>query len=364
MLISKRSECKKQFFPSGPRKGKIGADGRQGAGMTKTGKILGWLLLAALLPLLCGCSAKKASTEFFAMDTVMQLTAYGTYADAAVDAAEVEIARLDAKLSAQNETSEIAKLNAGGFCEDSETLCVLARAAQIAELTEGAYDPTVYPLMQLWGFGTEHAHVPQQAEIETALEAVGYERLPAVKAPYRLPEGMAIDLGGIGKGFAAQTVRRCLQKQGVKSAVLSLGGNVTLLGSKPDGTDWTVGLQDPQTDGCFGYLSASDVSVVTSGGYQRYFEENGRRYWHILDAGTGMPADTAMTSVTVVSADDTLADGLSTALFVMGLDRAAQFWRESREFEAVFLLDSGEIYVTQGLADSFRSERSFEVLTR
>ena len=136
--------------------------------MTKTGKILRGLLLAALL-LLCGCSAQKASTEFFAMDTVMQLTAYGAYADAAVDAAEVEIARLDAKLSAQNVNSEIAKLNAGGCCEDDETLRVLASAYQIAALTEGAYDPTVYPLMQLWGFGTEHAQVPQQAAIETAL---------------------------------------------------------------------------------------------------------------------------------------------------------------------------------------------------
>lgn len=117
-------------------KGKIGADGRQGAGMTKTGKILRGLLLAALLPLLCGCRAQKASTEFFAMDTVMQLTAYGAYADAAVDAAEIEIARLDAKLSAQNVNSEIAKLNAGGFCEDDETLRVLASAYQIAALTE------------------------------------------------------------------------------------------------------------------------------------------------------------------------------------------------------------------------------------
>ena len=118
MLISKRSECKRTVFPSNKRKEKIGADGRQDAGMTKTGKILWGILLAALLPLLCGCSAKKTSTEFFAMDTVMQLTAYGTYADAAVDAAEVEIARLDAKLSAQSASSEIAKLNVGGFCED------------------------------------------------------------------------------------------------------------------------------------------------------------------------------------------------------------------------------------------------------
>ncbi len=214
--------------------------------MTKTGKILRGLLLAALLPLLCGCRAQKASTEFFAMDTVMQLTAYGTYADAAVEAAEIEIARLDAKLSAQNVNSEIAKLNAGGCCEDDETLRVLASAYQIAALTEGAYDPTVYPLMQLWGFGTEHAQVPQQGgNFETALEAVGYEKAPGGEGALPAAKGMAVDLGGIGKGFAAQTVRTCWQKQGIRSAVLSLGGNVTLLGSKPDGTDWTVGLAGP-----------------------------------------------------------------------------------------------------------------------
>ena len=139
---------------------------------------------------------------------------------------------------------------------------------------------------------------------------------------------------------------------------------MTLIGSKIDGSDWTVGLQDPDGDGCFGYVSGKNVSVVTSGGYQRYFEEKGRRYWHILDAKTGWPAETGLSSVTIVSADDTLADGLSTALFVMGLDRALAFWRESDDFEAVFLLDSGEIYVTQGLQGSFRSERSFEVIAR
>lgn len=204
--------------------------------------------------------------------------------------AEIEIARLDAKLSAQNVNSEIAKLNAGGFCEDDETLRVLASAYQIAALTEGAYDPTVYPLMQLLGLWNRSCTgCRSRRQSRRALEAVGYEKLPVVKAPYQLPEGMAIDLGGIGKGFAAETLRKCLHEQGIQSAVLSLGGNVTLLGSKPDGADWTVGLQDPQTDGCFGYVSASDVSVVTSGGYQRYFEENGKRYWHILVARTGMP---------------------------------------------------------------------------
>ena len=337
---------------------------KRDGGMTKTGTIACAALALALTLLLCGCAQKQASTEVFAMDTVMQLTAYGSGAERALGVAEGELARLDAELSAQRASSEIAKLNAGGACENEEVLRVLARALEIAERTDGAYDPTVYPLMQLWGFGTESAHVPQQTEISDALGAVGYEKLSAVTSPYALPSGMAVDLGGIGKGFAAETLRTCLQEQGIRSAVLSLGGNVTLIGSKMDGSDWTVGLQDPEGDGCFGYVSGKDVSVVTSGGYQRYFEEKGRRYGHILNAKTGWPAGTGLSSVTIVSADDTLADGLSTALFVMGPDRALAFWRESDDFEAVFLLDSGEIYVTQGLQGSFRSERSFEVIAR
>ena len=332
--------------------------------MTKTGTIARAALVLALMMLLSGCAGKKAASEFFAMDTIMQITAYGKHADAAVKICEREIARLDAKLSAQSAGSEIAKLNAGGVCQDDETLRLLSEALEIARKTNGAYDPTVYPLMKLWGFGTENAHVPQKSEIEQTLSCVGYEKLPGVKSPYRLPEEMAVDLGGIGKGFAASVARRCLLDQGVSSAVLSLGGNVTLIGSKIDGSDWTVGLQDPDGDGCFGYVSGKDVSVVTSGGYQRYFEENGRRYWHILNAKTGWPAETELSSVTIVSADDTLADGLSTALFVMGLEKGIEFWRESSGFEAVFLLESGEIYVTQGLRGSFQSERSFEVIAR
>ncbi len=364
MLIGKRNECEKQFFPAARSKCKNRRIRRRDGNMTKTGTIARAALVLALMALLSGCSGKKAATEFFAMDTVMQLTAYGKHAEAAVKICESEIARLDAKLSAQSETSEIAKLNAGGVCEDDETLRLLSEAAEIAQRTNGAYDPTVYPLMKLWGFGTENAHVPQKSEIEQTLASVGYEKLPGIKAPYRLPEGMAVDLGGIGKGFAASVARKSLLDQGVSSAVLSLGGNVTLIGSKIDGSNWTVGLQDPDGDGCFGYVSGKNVSVVTSGGYQRYFEENGRRYWHILDAKSGQPAATGLSSVTIVSADDTLADGLSTALFVMGLEKATEFWRESSDFEAVFLLESGEIYVTQGLQGSFRSERAYEVIAR
>ena len=155
---------------------------KRDGGMTKTGTIACAVLALALTLLLCGCAQKQATTEIFAMDTVMQLTAYGSGAERALGVAEGELARLDAELSAQRTSSEIAKLNAGGACENEEVLRVLARALEIAERTDGAYDPTVYPLMQLWGFGTENAHVPQQTEISDALGVVGYERLSSVTA--------------------------------------------------------------------------------------------------------------------------------------------------------------------------------------
>lgn len=323
--------------------------------------MLGALLMLAVFT---GCRAQKQTAEFFSMDTVMQLTVYGRGAERAIGVAQDEIYALDAKLSAHNEASQVAKLNRGEPCQDAQTLALLSRALEIAEQTGGAYDPTVYSLMTLWGFGTESAHVPQTAQLEAALRTTGYEKLPAVAPSYVLPEGMQIDFGGIGKGAAGARVREVLTERGVSSALASLGGNITLLGSRPDGTDWTIGLQDPAGEGCFGYVSASDVSVVTSGGYQRYFEENGTRYWHILDPKTGYPAQAGLASVTVVSRDDVLADGLSTALFVMGLERAEQFWRAREDFEAVFLLESGEIYITQGLAECFQSERGFEVIAR
>ena len=356
---------RERLFSAHPHKtAKNEADGRRDSGMTKTGKCIAALLALLLCAVLCGCAPKAATTEFFAMDTVMQLTAYGKNAEEALSRCEEQIAKLDTKLSAQSAGSEIAKLNEGGSCEEPDTLEVLADALEIARRTDGAYDPTVYPLMTLWGFGTEKAHVPQQEEIDEALKLVGYEKLPDVTSPYSLPEKMAVDLGGIGKGFAAKKARESLTASGVTSAVLSLGGNVTLVGAKPDGSDWTVGLQDPSLDSLFGYVSGKNVSVVTSGGYQRYFEENGERYWHILDAKTGWPAKTGLASVTIVSENDVLADGLSTALFVMGLEKAEDFWRESGGFEAVFLLESGEIFVTEGLKNSFRSERGFEVIAR
>ena len=309
---------------------------------------------------LCGCGAQRQTGEWFAMDTVMTAAVYGS-ADA-LDAVEAETYRLDALLAAQKDDSEIAAVNDGAEVVSEETAALLRRALEIAAETNGAYDPTVYPLMRAWGFTDGNYRVPADAELDALLQTTGWAEVSVDGTTASLPEGFALDLGGIGKGYAAGRCKEILKAHGVTSALLSLGGNVSALGSKPDGTAWTVAIEDPDGGDYLGTVQIADQCVVTSGGYQRYFEQDGVRYWHILDPETGKPARSGMKSVTIVSADDTLADALSTALFVMGPERAADFWRVHRaEFGAVWLTDDGRLFVTEGL--TLTTEREYEVVS-
>ncbi len=317
-------------------------------------------LCAALLLALCGCTAQTVRREFFAMDTVMTVSTCG--GQAALDVVEDEIYRLDGLLSAQSGASEISAVNSGAEAVSAETAALLARALEIAAETDGAYDPTVYPLMRAWGFTDGNYRVPEQEELDTLLQTTGWAEVSVDGTQVSLPEGFALDLGGIGKGYAAGRCKEILSEHGVTSALLSLGGNVSALGSKPDGTAWTVAIEDPDGGDWLGTVKVIDQCVVTSGGYQRYFEQDGVRYWHILDPETGKPARSGMKSVTIVSGDDTLADALSTALFVMGPEKAANFWLAHRaEFGAVWLTEDGQLFVTEGL--TLTTEREYEVVS-
>lgn len=168
-----------------------------------------------------------------------------------------------------------------------------------------------------------------------------------------LPEGMEIDLGSVAKGYAGQLAAQMLREHGVQSALLNLGGNVQTVGTKPGGFPWQIGIKDPQGEDAMMVLSVEDQAVVTSGGYERYFEQDGQTYWHIMDPSTGHPADSGLISVTIVGDEGVVCDGLSTALFVMGLEKAADLWVQSCDFEAVFVTASGEVYITEGLRDHF-----------
>lgn len=323
--------------------------------------------MTAAVILTSGCSLEsKYDCEFFAMDTVMTINAYGSKSESAVKAAQNEISRLDSLLSVQSETSEIFKLNQSKEMTVSEdTLTLITRSKEIYTLTDGAFDISCEPLTREWGFysGLEN-RVPSQQAIENALKGVGAAHIKIKDSTITLDENTSLDLGGIAKGYASQKAAEILKENGVNSALMSLGGNIRAVGSKPDGENWSVAITDPDDNSkSIGTLKISDKAVVTSGGYQRYFEENGQIYHHIIDTKTGYPADSGLKSVTVVSDDDTLADALSTSLFVMGLEKSGKFYSENSSlFGAVFITDKGEIYVTDNLKDSFMSEQGFEVI--
>ena len=165
---------------------------------------------------------------------------------------------------------------------------------------------------------------------------------------------MQLDLGAVGKGYAADLAAKILREHGVESAILSLGGNIHTIGTRPDGTDWRVGIRAPWEEEYLGVLEISDAAVVTSGGYENYFEdEAGNIYWHILDPTTGYPANTDLQAVTIIGPQGRLCDALSTALFVMGAEQAETYWREHGNFDMMLVTDEAEIWLTEGVADRF-----------
>lgn len=322
------------------------------------------LILILIMSALCGCADKnglsadtpKESSELFAMDTVMNLTAYGNNAKQAIDAASDEISRLDGIFSISSNIGDIKAVNdTGSGSVSDDTAALINRALEISKDTDGLFDCTIAPVMEAWGFTTKNYRIPEAAELETLLASVDYTQINLNGSTLSLPENMQIDLGAIAKGFTSNRIMEIFSENNVSSGIISLGGNIQALGSKPDGSPWRIAIQDPEnTDDTFAILSIENKAVITSGGYQRYFEKDGKKYHHIIDPRTGYPADSGLISVTIVSSDGTLADALSTALFIMGKEQASDYWKEHKsDFDAVFMTENGNVYITQGLEDSF-----------
>lgn len=297
---------------------------------------------------------ESESSELYAMDTVMSLTAYGSHAREALDSASAEIQRLDKLFSISSETGDIYRVNRDGEGDLSEdTRSLLASALEYGKDTNGIFDCTIEPVMEAWGFTTKNYRIPSDSELVELLSHVDASTVTLSGNHVTLPEDVKLDLGGIAKGFTSARVMEVFKNSGVTSGIISLGGNVQTLGTKPDEKLWRVGIQDPNDlNAMFAVVEVSDEAVITSGAYQRYFEENGVHYHHIIDPRTGYPAESGLTSVTIISPDGTLADALSTSLFIMGPDDASAFWQNHRDkFEAIMMTENGEVLVTSGLAD-------------
>lgn len=334
------------------------------------------LLLCSVL--LWGCQGRESgrgskesgeaavTRDIFAMDTYMTITAYGDSAGEAVEEAIKEIQNIENRVSTEKEESEIFQANEKGTVRLSkDTAAMIQEALFLCESTGGCFDISIYPLMKAWGFTTQKYRIPKEEEIKGVLKNVGPEKIQYHQDSMELTllDGAQIDLGGIGKGYTSGRIMEIFRQHGVGSGLVSLGGNVQMLGTKPDGTDWRIAIENPKKDGSYvGIIETRDKAIITSGSYERFFEKEGTLWHHILNPKTGYPARSGLSSVSIVSDNGMLADGLSTALFVMGKEKALSYWREhSSEFDVVLVEEDGSITISEGLKDIFTSENPFQI---
>ena len=334
--------------------------------MRRKARAMGAAICAiVLLATLAGCGGLLGRNRlvqkeaYDIMDTDVDIKAYGANAAAAIDKAIDEMRRLDAMLSSYNANSEISQVNREAGIKpvkvSPETYQVTERALYFASLSDGAFDPTIFPIMRLWGFGEAEQHVPPAQEIQRVLPLVDYRKvqLNAKDGTIFLEEkGMGLDLGAIAKGYAVDRMAAIMRHEGVVSFLINAGGNVYASSRKPDGTPWIVAVTDPRNPGDYlGTIEAEDISIVSSGDYERFFEEAGQRYHHIIDPKTGYPSRTSR-GTTVFLPSSTDADGLSTTLFVLGPDKSSLILSKFPGVGAIFVLPDGTI-AKKGIVDDF-----------
>ena len=310
------------------------------------------LILAVILSSCAGTESRSAS--FQSMDTLMSVKVYGGDSDLC-DRLQARIDSLDAQLDATDENSEIHQLNQKGTAKVSDdTADILGRSLQLSGDLGQAFDITVYPAVKAWGFSSGDYRIPDDDELKKLAAKIDDTAVKSESNTFTLPEGAMLDLGAIAKDYAADQCGAILKESHAAAAVLNLGGTICLYGKKPDGSRFSVGVADPDNPaGYFGYLSCEGGTVATSGGYELYFERDGKRYIHILDPTTAKPVENGIRSVTILCDNGTAADALSTALFVMGLDKATAYYQAHPDFDFIILTDNDNLYITEGIMDDF-----------
>jgi thiamine biosynthesis lipoprotein len=305
----------------------------------------------------------------FGMNTKITYRVFGEKSEESISLAKMELTRLENKLSRYIQDSEVSRINQsageGHVNISSETYEVLSGAIRFSEITQGLFDITIGPLIDLWDY--KHSiHVPEKAKIQSVLSMINFCDLlmnSQEKTASLRRAKQSIDLGGIGKGYASDRCVKIFQLYGANSAYINIGGNISTLGNKPDDSPWSVGIRHPRHDGCLiGAVKVTGKAVVTSGDYERYFiDRKSKRWHHILNPTTGYPAESGLISVTVVAASAMTADALSTAIFVAGINKGLGYLAQFPGAEAILVNDHQQVYITQGLKECFQAVEGINV---
>ena len=325
------------------------------------------LILISILPF-AGCKAAKApliTEELYALDTIITINIYSGQQEA-VSFAKNEISRLESLLSVTDSKSDVYRINSNPdeFISVSDECFELIRTAvRISDSTKGNFDITVYPAVLMWGFTTSEYKVPEQSEILDVKEKIGYNKitLDENSKSVKIPLGTSLDLGAIAKGYIADKAAQALIENGVTSALLNFGGNIRLIGTKPEGEDFKIGIKAPFSEGYFATLNAKDATASTAGGYERYFEENGVRYHHILNPHTATPAESDILSATVIGDNGAVCDALATASFVTGSEDIKSISSAYPDYGFI-LLTENTVYLSEVLSDNFTLTEEYKNL--
>lgn len=320
-------------------------------------KTLSAVLTASAL-LLTGCSGAKSSTQTdqdltytdMLFDTVIKIQILDPADESILDGLKKLCEKYDTMFSATNTDSELYKLNhANGqpFTVSSETANLIQEGIHYSELSGGAFDLTIEPVSALWDFKADKPTVPSSDAIAQAVSHVDYTKVDIQDNTVTLEDPEAgIDLGAIAKGYIADQVKTYLKKQGIKHAIINLGGNVDVIGTKPDGSKYNIGIQKPfdESGEAITSVQLNDQTVVTSGIYERYFKKNGKLYHHILDPRTGYPCENNLYSVSIITDSSTKADALSTTCFLLGYEKGMELIQSMDGVEAIFITDDEKVH--------------------
>ena len=307
-------------------------------------------------------SGGAVSVSGFKLNTAVKITAYDTKDEALLNEALELCDKYEKVFSRTKEDSELYQLNHGLLPQENGWYMLSEECAELieqglyySELSGGAFDITIEPVSSLWDFTAEEKVVPDAQEVAAAESPVGYEKVELDENRIRFAqEGMGIELGAIAKGYIADKIKEFLVANGVKSAIIDLGGNILCVGEKVNGDAFRVGIQKPFAKRSETVATASirDKSVVSSGIYERYFEKDGQFYHHILNPKTGYPYENGLTSVTIISEESVVGDALSTSCFALGLEKGLKLVQSIPEVQAVFVTESGEMHFSAGFEEA------------